>query len=71
MFEDSCFSGEVTNYNKLGTGHKRQKVVVADNKKRILFISRVLQNRPSAGELLFENRKIFNLYSQTLRNQNV
>jgi hypothetical protein len=71
MFEDSCFSGEVTDYGTPGSGHDRQKVVVADSKNRVLFISRVLQNRPSTGELLFENRKIFYLRSRTLENKNV
>jgi len=70
MFEDSCFSEEVADYGKLGTGHTRLKIVVA-YKRRILFISRVLQNRPSIGELRFENGKTLCLKSRTLETRNV
>jgi hypothetical protein len=71
MFDDSCFSGEVTDFRKFGTGHKRRKVVVVDQNRRILFVARVLQNRPCIGELRFDNRRVFNLRTQTLGNQKV
>jgi hypothetical protein len=72
MFDDSCFSGEVTDFRKLGTGHKRKRVFVVDqNRRRILFVTRVLQNRPCIGELRFENRRVFSLRFQTLGNQKV
>ena len=71
MFEDSYFLGEVTDYCTLGTGHKRKKVVVVNQNKRILFIARVLQNRPSTGDLLFDNKRVFHLRSRTLGNQKV
>ena len=71
MFDESCFSGEVTDFRKLGTGHKRNQVVVVDQNRRILFIARVLQNRPGIGELRFDNGKLLNLRSQTVGNQKV
>lgn len=72
MFYDSCFSKEVTDFRKLGTGHKRRKVVVADENHRILFIARVLHNRPlTTGRIRFDNGKSFGLRSGTVENKKV
>jgi hypothetical protein len=72
MFCDSCFSEEVTNFHKLGTGHKRQKVVVADENRRILFIARILNNRPlTTRRIRFDNGKGLDLRSSTVGNKKV
>jgi hypothetical protein len=72
MFYDSCFVNEVVDFRKLRTGKMRMKVIAVNEKRRILFSARVLQNRPlTNGELLFDNRKIFNLSSRTISGQNV
>lgn len=74
MFENPCFSGEITNFYALKTGrtkNTKKKIVVASQKKLILFIARVLQNHPSTGRLTFDNGKVFNLRDQTLENEKV
>ena len=71
MFAGFTLLEEVLDYATLGTGYSRQKVVVVDQNMRLLFISRVSQNHPSKGKLIFENRKVFQLHSRTLEKQNV
>ena|SRR5579862_5471798 len=72
MFNDFCFSEEVTDCRKLGTGHKRRKVVVVDHSLRILFIAGVLHNWTlTSGKIVFDNRKSFDLNSGTVGNQKV
>jgi len=72
MFDDSCFSNEVTDFRKLRTGHARLKVVVSDEKRRILFIARVLQNRPgTTGTIRFDNNRDFYISSRSVGNQKV
>ncbi len=72
MFDDSCFSNEVTDFRKLRTGHARLKVVAADEKRRILFIARILQNRPgTTGKIRFDNNQDFYISSRTVGNQKV
>jgi hypothetical protein len=72
MFDDSCFSHEVTDFRKLRTGHARLKVVVAEEKRRILFIARILQNRPgTTGKIRFDNNQDFYISSSTVGNQKV
>jgi hypothetical protein len=72
MFDNSCFSGEVADFRKLGTGHKRRKVVVVDQNHRILFLAQVLHNCPvTRGRIVFDNRKSFDLHSGTIGNQKV
>jgi hypothetical protein len=72
MFDDSCFTNEITDFRKLRTGKKRLKVVVVDENRHILFIARVFQNRPSTtGRLRFDNKKYFDLQSRTIENQKV
>jgi hypothetical protein len=71
MFDVFPLSEEVTDCRNLGNGHNRNKVVVLDQNRRILFIARVLQNRPSNGVLIFENRKVVDLHSRTLNGQKI
>jgi hypothetical protein len=72
MFEDSWFSDEVTDFTKLGTGHRRTKVVVVDQNHRILFIAEVRHNRPlTTGKLSFDNKKRFDLKFRTIEHQKV
>ena len=73
MFNDFCFLEEVTNFRKLGTGHKRTNVVAVDRKShRILFLTSVFQNRPlTTGKVRFENKRTFDLCSRTVGNQEV
>jgi len=72
MFYDSCFSGEITDFRKLGTGHKKAKVVVVDQNYRILFVVSVLQNRRlTTGKVRFDNNRNFDLHSKTVGKQKV
>src|SRR6266849_2561589 len=72
MFDDSCFLGEVTNFHKLGTGHKQRKFVLADQNRRILLIAKVVSNTPlTTGTTRFENNRTFYHSSRTLENQKV
>jgi hypothetical protein len=72
MFNDSCFSAEVTDFRKLSNGRRRRRVVVVDLDHRILFITRVFQNRPiTTGKIRFDNSKSFDLNSRTVENQRV
>ena len=71
MFEDS-FSEEITDYRKLRTGHKRLWVVVVDQKRWILFVARVLHNRPlTTGRVRFDNGKSFQIRTRTVEKQKV
>jgi hypothetical protein len=72
MFDDSCFLNEVTDFRKLGTGHKRKKVFAVDPNRRILFLASVFQNRPfTIGKVRFDNKCSFDLKSRTIGNQKV
>ena len=72
MFGDSCFSRQVTDFRKLGTGHRRTKVVVVDQNQEILFVARIVHNRPfTMGKILFDNNKTFDLHSSTVQNRKV
>ncbi len=72
MFYNSCSSGEVTDFRKLGTGHKQTKVVAVDQDHHILFIARVLHNRPMTWvAIYFDNKRRFDLRSRTVGNQKV
>ena len=72
MFNNSCFSAEVRNLRKVGTGRKRRKIVVVDQGHRILFIAHVLHNfRLTFGQIIFDNKKRFNVKSGTVENQPV
>jgi hypothetical protein len=72
MFNDFCFLEEVTDFCKLGTGHKRRKVVVVDQSRRILFTARVLHNfRLTWRRIIFDNGKSFGVKSGAVENQRV
>jgi hypothetical protein len=72
MFDDSCFSDEITNFGKLRTGHARLKVVVADEKHQILFIARVFQSRlRTTGTIRFDNNQVFYVSSRTVARRRV
>jgi len=54
------------------TVHKHKQVVVADQNHWILFIARVLHNRPlTTGFVSFDNKKGVNVRSRTVDNQKV
>jgi hypothetical protein len=61
----------ITDFRKLGTGRKRNKVVVVSGEKRILFISEVRRNHDCHREVGFGNRKTFYMDSQTVDGQKV
>lgn len=71
MFKDLCLTEEITDFRKLGTGHKRTKIFVVDlQRDRILFNTSVFQNRPlTTGKVRFRNGRSFDLSSRTVGNQ--
>jgi hypothetical protein len=72
MFYDSCFSKEITDFRKLGTGRKRRKVVVVSPDRRILFISRILHSyRLTAGKIVFEDGNVFHVSAETVGGRKV
>lgn len=72
MSQDSCFSDEVTDFRKLGTGRRRRKVFVVDENHHILFPASIVNNRPSTtGRIWFDNKKSFDLRSRTLDGKRV
>ena len=72
MFGNSCVAGEVTDFRKLGTGHKRRKVFVVDQNRWIIFSASVFQNRPrTQGCVLFDNGRKFYVRSRTVDKKEV
>ena len=66
-----CPLTPITDFRKLGTGRKRNKVVVANADGRILFISEVRHNHPCHGEVGFGNRQTFYMDSQSVDGKKV
>src|SRR5207244_284787 len=66
-----CTLVPVTDFRKLGTGRKRNKVVVVNGEGRILFISEVRRNHDCHREVGFGNRKTFYMDSQNIDGQRV
>lgn len=72
MFYDPCFQNEVTEFHKLRTGRKALTVFAVDEKRRILFPARVLHNlRLTTGKVIFDNRKVFDIQSNTIGGKKV
>ena len=72
MFCDSCFSNQIEDFRKLGTGRKRREVVVVGQDRCILFITRILHNlRSTARKIVFENGKVFHVPTETVEGRKV
>ena len=66
-----CPLKPITDFRKLGTGRKRNKVAALNGEGRILFISEVRRNHRCHGEVEFDNRKVFYMDSQSVDGKKV
>jgi hypothetical protein len=62
----------ITDFRKLGTGHKRRTFVAVTADYRILFIARILHNNlQTSRTVTFDNRKVFHTDTETINVQKV